>query len=83
MAMYKYGKLRVQNPVRISTIIILSFLVTFFISSCSDSRSYKQGPSLWDKRQMDDDQRIYGNPYETRDRRESRGEWEGFRENID
>jgi hypothetical protein len=32
------------------------------------SRSHNQALALWEERQMDDDRRIYGNPYESSDR---------------
>ena len=49
---------------KILIIIILSLFV--LIMGCLDCG--EPGLSLWEKRQMDDDQRIYGNPYEGRDR---------------
>jgi len=42
--------------------IVLLFLMALIIGcSNSDSRAL----SLWEDRQMDDDQRIYGSPYES------------------
>jgi len=42
-------------------IIVLLFLIAMMMGcSNSDNRAF----SLWEDRQMDDDQRIYGSPYE-------------------
>ena len=46
--------------------IILCLIVLMLMMGCS--RSYNQALALWEERQMDDDQRIYGNPYESLDR---------------
>ncbi len=49
---------------KISTIIILCFMVLMLmITGCS--HSHNQVLALWAERRMDDDQRIYGNPYES------------------
>jgi len=49
-------------------IIVMLFLMALMMGcSNSDNRAL----SLWEERQMDDDQRIYGNPYESSDR------WQG------
>ena len=46
------------------TILLFSLILLIIgFSDCCDP-----GLFLWEKRQMDDDQRIYGNPYEGRDR---------------
>ena len=72
-----FGLSGARDVMKISTVIILLFLVLVLIVGCSDSCSCKEELSLWGKRQMDDDQRIYGNPHESRDR------WEGFHNNRD
>ena len=41
-------------------------MVLMLMMGCS--RSQNQALALWEERQMDDDQRIYGNPYESSDR---------------
>jgi len=49
---------------KISTIIIhtiLCLIVPMLIMGCS--RSHNQVSTLWEERQMDDDRRLYGNPY--------------------
>lgn len=54
---------------KISTIIIhiiLCLMVLMLMMGCS--RSHNQALALWEERQMDDDRRIYGNPYESSDR---------------
>ncbi len=61
------GEFRVRDIMKILIIIILCLIV--LVVGCSDCCC--PGLSLWEKRRMDDDQRIYGNPYEERDR------WEG------
>jgi uncharacterized membrane protein len=51
---------------KISTIvihIILFLMVLMLITGCSYSRN--QVSASWEERQMDDDRRIYGNPYES------------------
>ena len=50
--------------------IILLFSLILLIIGCSDCSD--PGLSLLEKHQMDDDQGIYGNPYEEGDR------WEGI-----
>jgi hypothetical protein len=50
---------------RISTILIytiLCFMLLVLITGCSHSPN--QAFALWEERHMDDDRRIYGNPYE-------------------
>ena len=44
------------------TMIVLLCLMVLMIGC---SRSFDQASSLWDERQMDDDRRIHGNPYES------------------
>ena len=41
--------------------IIVLFCLIVLMTGCS--RSFDQASSLWEERQMDDDQRIYGSPY--------------------
>lgn len=41
-------------------------LMLMLMMGCS--RSHNQALALWEERQMDDDRRIYGNPYESSDR---------------
>jgi hypothetical protein len=51
---------------KISTIIIhiiLRLMLLTMITGCSQSDN--QVLALWKERQMQDDQRIYGNPYES------------------
>ena len=51
---------------RFSTVLIyatLCLLITMLITGCSHSHNQKL--ALWMQRNMDDDQRIYGNPYES------------------
>jgi len=51
---------------KISTIIIhiiLCFMMLILITGCS--HSHNQVLALWEERHMDDDRRIYGNPYES------------------
>jgi len=43
------------------SMILLLFLIAMLMG-CSNSHS--RALSLWEDRQMDDDQRIYGSPYE-------------------
>jgi ABC-type phosphate/phosphonate transport system substrate-binding protein len=49
---------------KVLIIILLSLIV--LMTGCSNS-SYRAS-SLWQERQMDDDLRIYGNPYENSNR---------------
>lgn len=54
---------------KISTIIIhitLCLVLLMLMMGCSHSRS--QVLALWEQKQMDDDLRIYGNPYENLNR---------------
>ena len=44
------------------SIIILLCLMTLMMGC---SHSHNPAASLWEDRQMDDDQRIHGNPYES------------------
>jgi hypothetical protein len=46
---------------KVLVIVLLSLIV--LMTGCSNS-SYRAS-SLWQERQMDDDRRIYGNPYES------------------
>jgi Na+-transporting methylmalonyl-CoA/oxaloacetate decarboxylase gamma subunit len=48
--------------------IVLLFLIAMMMG-CSNS--HNRSFSLWEDRQMDDDQRIYGNPYKNTDRWQS------------
>ena len=43
-------------------IIVLLCLMTLMMGCL---RSFDQASSLWEERQMDDDRRIHGNPYES------------------
>jgi hypothetical protein len=43
-------------------IIVLLCLMTLMMGC---SRSFDQASSLWEERKMDDDRRIYGNPYDS------------------
>jgi hypothetical protein len=45
------------------TSYIILFMVLMLITGCS--RSHNHVLALWEDRQMDDDLRIYGNPYES------------------
>jgi hypothetical protein len=61
-----YGKSQIGDMMKISTIIvhiILCLTVLMLISGCSYSNN--QVLALFKERQMDDDQRLYGNPYES------------------
>ncbi len=54
---------------KISTIvfhIILCLIVLMLVTGCS--HSHNQVLALWEERQMDDDLRLYGNPYESSNR---------------
>ena len=55
------GKSPVRDIMKILIIIILCLIA--LVVGCSDCCD--PGLSLWEKRRMDDDQRIYGNPYES------------------
>ena len=46
---------------KISIIVLLCLIALMMGCSHEDNRA----SSLWEVRQMDDDQRIYGNPYES------------------
>jgi hypothetical protein len=52
------------------SIIVLLCLMTLMVGC---SQSHNPVSSLWKERQMDDNQRIYGNPYESRG--QSQGVW--------
>jgi len=52
---------RIRDIMKILIILILCLIV--LMMGCSDS--FDRGQALWEKRQMDDDQRIYENPYES------------------
>jgi hypothetical protein len=52
---------------KILLIVLLS--LTVLMMGCSPSSNRMS--SLWHERQMDDNQRIHGNPYENRDRLQS------------
>ena len=61
-----YGKSQVGDMMKTSTIvihIILCLAVLMLITGCS--RSHNQVLVLCKERQMDDDRRLYGNPYES------------------
>jgi len=60
---------RFREELRLSTIIIhiiLCLMVLMLMIGCS--HSHNQASALWAERQMDDDHRIYGNPYESSNR---------------
>lgn len=46
--------------------IILCLMAMMFMAGCSSS--HNRILTLWEERQMDDDRRIYGNPYESSNR---------------
>jgi hypothetical protein len=52
---------------KILMIVMLSLVV--LMTGCSNSSN--RASSLWQERQMDDDRRIYGNPYESSNRLQS------------
>jgi hypothetical protein len=64
------GKSREGGMMKTSTTIrtILSLTVAMLIAGCS--RTQNQVSILWEERQMDDDRRLYGNPYDSLNRRE-------------
>ena len=47
---------------KILAVILLCLII--LVAGCS--HSYNPTSSLWKERQMDDNQRIHGNPYESR-----------------
>jgi hypothetical protein len=51
---------RVGDVMKILIVVLLCFIVLIMGCSYSDIRAL----SLWEDRQMDDDQRIYGSPYD-------------------
>jgi hypothetical protein len=55
------GKSRERDIMKILMIIILCLIV--LMAGCS--RSCYRGEALWQERQMEDDRRIYGNPYKS------------------
>ena len=57
---------------KISIIALLWLMV--LMMGCS--RSFDQASSMWEERQMDDDQRIYGSPYNNSD--ESPNQWQSI-----
>ena len=60
---------RFREKLRLSTIIIhiiLCLIVLMLMIGCSHSHS--QASALWAERRIDDDQRIYENPYESLNR---------------
>lgn len=62
-------KFQAGDVMKISTItihIILCLIVLMLMTGCS--HSHNQILALWQERQMDDDRRIYGNPYESSNR---------------
>lgn len=62
-------KAQVGDVMKISAItihIILCLMVLMLMTGCS--HSHNQTLALWEERQMDDDLRIYGNPYESSNR---------------
>ena len=61
-----YGKSQVGDVMKIFTIIILSLMLLMLITGCSNS--HNQVLALWTEQQMDDDLRLYGNPYESLNR---------------
>ena len=62
-----YRKLQEGNVMKFYTIIILSLmLLMLMITGCS--HSHNQVSALWAERRIDDDQRIYENPYESLNR---------------
>jgi hypothetical protein len=65
-----YGKSQEGGMMTISTIIhtILCLIVAMLITGCS--RTQNQVSILWEERQMDDDRRLYGNPYDSLNRQE-------------
>jgi len=48
---------RVRDAMKISTIIILCFMMLILMAGCSSLSQIEQ------ERQMDEDQRLYGDPY--------------------
>lgn len=46
--------------------IIISFILLILVMGCS--RTNNQVSTLWEERKMDDDRRLYGNPYESLNR---------------
>ena len=46
--------------------IIFCFIVMVLIAGCSASQN--QASTLWEQRQMEDDRRLYGDPYATLNR---------------
>ncbi|MFC1604281.1 hypothetical protein ACFL5F_04560 [Planctomycetota bacterium] len=54
---------------KISIIIILCLMALMLITGCSNS--HNQALALWAERRIDDDQRIYENPYESLNRQRS------------
>ena len=61
-----YGKSQVGDMMKISTIvihIILCLMVLMLISGCS--HSHNQILALCKERHMDDNRRLYGNPYDS------------------
>ena len=51
--------------------IFIILLLTLILLMTGCSHSPNQTSSLWEERQMDDNRRIHGNPYENRDRLQS------------
>ena len=53
---------------KISNIVIhiILFLMVPILMGCS--QTYNQASTFWDERQMDDDRRLYGNPYDSLNR---------------
>jgi hypothetical protein len=50
-------------------LLIVLFCLIVLMTGCSNSSD--RASSLWQERQMDDDRRIYGNPYESSNRLQS------------
>jgi hypothetical protein len=62
-----YVKSQEGNLMKIYTIIILSLMLLMLtITGCA--HSHNQVSVLWAERRIDDDQRIYDNPYENLNR---------------
>ena len=56
---------RFREKLRLSTIIIYMILCLMVLMMVGCSESHNRALALWVERRMEDDQRIYGNPYET------------------